>query len=528
MKDKFYITTAIPYVNARPHIGFALEAIQADVVARYMRTLGRDVWFLSGTDEHGAKISRAAQAAGKDVREFVDEHAELFKKLLAVLGISNDDFIRTSDENRHFPGAAALWRLISKNGDLVKKTYQGLYCVGHEAFVTEKDLVRGKCVDHNAEPERLEEENYFFRLSRYAGKIKRAIESGELKIIPETRKNEILALIKSGLEDVSFSRPAKDIPWGVPVPDDPSQNMYVWCDALANYISAMGFGHSDDEKFKKFWPADMHVIGKDILRFHAAIWPGMLMSAGLALPKSIFVHGFIVVGGKKMSKTLGNVVDPFDLIERFSAEVARYYFLREVSPNEDGDFTEEKFLTAYNANLANGLGNYVARVSKMIADYFGGELNKPGIAKLSSVPLTFSPELFRERYGRGIETFGIDLFISEKIGPQYQKAMSEFQFSKAMDEIWRLLGLLDGYIQTYEPFKLVKSDKEKTAAILWQTAYGALEIAWLLGPLMPETSNKIFKIFSVQPGDPKEVERVKIFPHAPLFPRKQIMAQPGG
>lgn len=520
MAGKFYITTAIPYVNARPHIGFALEAIQADAIARYMRMAGRDVWFLTGADEHGSKISRAAQAAGIDIRDFVDENAGCFKKLFGVLNISNDDFIRTSDQTRHFPGAIELWKRIAKSGDLTKAAYKGLYCVGHEAFVTEKDLVDGKCADHQTPPEQLEEENYFFKLSKYTDKIKKAIESGELKIIPETRKNEILALIDSGLEDVSFSRPSKDIPWGVPVPGDPTQTMYVWCDALANYISALGFGSAVEEKFRKLWPADLHVIGKDILRFHAAIWPAMLMSAGLPLPKSILVHGFITVGGKKMSKSLGNVVDPFDVAERYGHEALRYYLLREVPANEDGDFTEEKMLAAYNANLANGLGNYVARVSKMIADYFAGVLEKPDIARLSAVPLTVSSEFFRERYGSGIETFGINLFTQAEIRPQYAKAMEKFQFSGAMDQIWRLLGTLDGYIQVYEPFKLIKTNKEKTEAVLWQTAYGALEVAWLLRPFMPETSDKIFKIFSVSPGDPKEIEQVKIFPHAPLFPRK--------
>lgn len=520
MADKFYITTAIPYVNARPHIGFALEAIQTDVIARYMRICGRDVWFLSGTDEHGAKVSRAAKAANKSINEFVDENSSHFKKLLEVLNISSDDFIRTSDQARHFPGAVELWKRIAKSGDLAKSIYRGLYCVGCEAFITEKDLVRGKCPDHDAIPESLEEENYFFKLSKYADRVKKIIESGELNIIPEKRKNETLALIESGLEDVSFSRPAKDISWGVPVPGDPTQTMYVWSDALVNYISALGFGGSDEDKFKKFWPADAHVIGKDIFRFHTIIWPGMLMSAGLPLPKTIYVHGFIVVGGKKMSKSLGNVVDPFDVAERYGSEALRYYLLREIPAGEDGDFTEEKMLAAYNANLANGLGNYVARISKMIADYFAGILVRPDVARLSAVPLTISPEFFRERYGKDIETFGVNFFIQTQIRPQYAKAMDRFQFSGAMDQIWRLLGALDGYIQTYEPFKLVKLDKEKTEAVLWQTAYGALEVAWLVRPFMPETSNKIFKIFSVEPGDPKEVDQIKIFPHAPLFPRK--------
>ena len=305
--NKFYITTSIAYVNAPPHIGFALESLQADVLARWRRQKGEEGFFLTGTDEHGAKIARAAEVAGKTPRELVDENAEKFRELKKSLNLSWDNFIRTSDEKVHWPVAQELWRRLEKAGDLYKKSYQGLYCVGHEAFVTQKDLENGKCRDHQKEPEIIEEENWFFRLSKYSEVIKEKVESGELKIVPETRKNEILSLLREGLEDISFSRPSKDLSWGVPVPDDDTQTMYVWADALSNYISGRG-GISEWEKH----PADIHLIGKDILRFHAAIWPGMLLSAGLPLPKAIYVHGHILSNGQKMSKSLGNVVDPFE------------------------------------------------------------------------------------------------------------------------------------------------------------------------------------------------------------------------
>ena len=276
------------------------------------------------------------------MENFVDENSAKFRELTKKLNISNDDFIRTSDKNRHWPGARLLWKKLVEVGDIYKGKYSGYYCVGCEAYIKESDLINGKCPYHYAEPEKIEEENYFFRLSRYADEIKKRIESGELKILPESGKNEILAVIRKGIEDISFSRPVEKLAgWGVPVPNNDSQLMYVWCDALANYVSALGYGSGDESNFQKFWPADLHVIGKDILRFHALIWPAMLMSAKLPLPKKLFVHGFIISDGKRMSKTLGNVIDPFDLIERYGVDAARYYLLREITPFGDGDITEK-------------------------------------------------------------------------------------------------------------------------------------------------------------------------------------------
>src|SRR3989338_2326616 len=382
---KFYITTAIDYVNAKPHIGHAIEKIQADVLARFHRQKGDEVWFLTGTDEHGAKIARAAQAAGKDPKDFVDDGAGHFKDLKKALNLSWDDFIRTSSQKRHWPGAQKLWLKLFEAGDLYKKSYKGLYCVGHEAFITEKDLVDGKCRDHQTAPELIEEENWFFRLSKYSDKIKSVIESGELKIIPESRENEILSLIRQGLEDVSFSRPRKDLSWGIPVPNDPEHTMYVWCDALTNYITAIGYGQEQNIEISKYrnfeywWPADLHIIGKDILRFHTAIWPGMLLSAGLPLPKAIFVHGFITVEGQKMSKTIGNVIAPVEQ-KKPGTDPVRYYLLREIPSYEDGDFSYKKFEERYNGDLANGIGNLVARVTTI------GQ-------KLGNIPFNFAEDI---------------------------------------------------------------------------------------------------------------------------------------
>lgn len=468
MREKFYITTAIYYVNAPPHLGHALEKVQADAIARYQRLLDREVYFLTGTDEHGIKIIHSAQSANKDIKNFVDENSAKVVELTKKLNISNDDFIRTSDKERHWPGAQLLWKKLVEAGDIYKGKYSGYYCVGCEAYVKEGDLIGGKCPYHYAEPEKIEEENYFFKLSRYADKIIKKIESGGLKILPESGKNEILAVIRGGIEDISFSRPAEKLAgWGVPVPDDDSQLMYVWCDALANYVSAIGYG-SDEKKFQKYWPADLHIIGKDILRFHALIWPAMLLSAKSSLPKTIFVHGFIISGGKRMSKTLGNVIDPFDLIDRYGAGAVRYYLLREITPFGDGDITEEKFKKAYNANLANGLGNLVARVMKMSEQYLENK----------ELGIMFSPKANPRR-------------VYYELPEDYKKLMDNFELSKTMDLIWQKISEMDLCIQKTQPFKLIKEDEEKAKKILRELVSGLWDIALMLKPFLPGTSEKI-------------------------------------
>ena len=484
MRRFFYLTTSIAYVNAPPHIGFALESVQADVYARYYKKLGKNVYFLTGTDEHGVKIVRAAEAANKMPKEFVDENSEKFKNLKSALNLSWDNFIRTSDRKIHWPVAQELWKRLKDNGDIYKRTYKGLYCVGHEAFVTQKDLVGGKCADHQKEPEVIEEENWFFKLSKYTDEIKRLITDGELRIVPETRKNEILSLLNEGLEDISFSRPSKDLKWGIPVPDDSSQTMYVWADALSNYISGLGGIKAWEEH-----SADIHFIGKDILRFHAAIWPAMLLSAGLPLPKLIFVHGHIMSGGQKMSKSLGNVIDPFELVKKYGVDAVRYFLLREIPSDGDGDFSYEKFEDRYNGDLANGLGNLVARVAAI------GE--KLGEIKIEQ---SFFDRLFSS--GGGSASGG-------KKDP-YEKLFNDFKLDEVLEKIWEEIHVLDRRINEEKPWS------EKDGAILKKeiAEYGKkiINIADALYPFMSETSEKIKEHFSLSGGILKIKKGVNLFP----------------
>ncbi len=474
MSKTFYITTPIFYPNANLHMGHAYTTVIADILARYHRLAGEEVYLLTGADENTEKAARAARAAGDEPRAYLDGIVANFKNLFGTLEISYDQFIRTSDEKVHWPGAEAFWKKLAGAGDLYKSSYEGLYCVGHEAFITEKDLVNGKCPDHNEAPERIKEENYFFRLSKYTAKVKEKIETGEFEIMPETRKNEILALLERGLSDVSFSRPAEKVTLGIPVPNDPTQKMYVWCDALTNYVSALGYGR-DEKLFKKFWPADAHVIGKDILRFHAAIWPAMLLSAGLPLPKRLFVHGMITSGGVKMSKTLGNVIDPQELISEYGAEAVRYFLARHISPFEDGDLTRESFKEAYNANLANGLGNLVSRIMKMAEAYL-------------PVPVTIPENTIPQNF---IDAFGT------------------YNVQAAADVVWKKISEMDERIQKTEPFKLVKTDRAKAEEIIRGLAVDLYTVARMLNPLMPQTMEKI-----------KQAVKENKMPVTPLFPRK--------
>jgi len=452
-----------------PHIGFAFESVQADIIARYHRFLGEDTFFLTGTDEHGTKVAKAAKEAGENPKEFVDEIAEKVKELKEVLNLSNDDFIRTTDQKRHWPAVKKVWLKLKESGDIYKKKYQAFYCSGCEAFITKKDLIDGKCAIHQTKPEIVDEENYFFKLSKYAKAIEKAIEKDELKIIPETRKNEILSFIKQGLEDVSFSRPRGKLQWGIPVPDDENQTLYVWADALTNYISAIGY-FEETEQFKTLWPADVHCIGKDIIRFHAIIWPGMLLSLGLLLPKIIFVHGFITVVGQKMSKSLGNVIDPFELVKKYGStsspqvgtDAVRYFLLREIPPFEDGDFTYEKFEARYNADLASGLGNLVARVIT-IAEKLPYELRiKPNYE--------FKKEI-------------------KKTWKNWHEALDNFKFNESLISVWELISFCDRYVEKKRPWE--KSEKQKSTIPNLQ--FAITEIAKLLEPFLPETSEKILK-----------------------------------
>ena len=470
-KKKFYITTSLPYTNALPHIGFALELVQADVLARYHRELGQDVFFLTGTDEHGVKIVKAAKAAGKTPKEFTDEISAKYKELSKVVNASNDDFIRTTDQNRHWPIVQKVWLKAKDNNDIYKRQYKGLYCSGCEAFITKKDLKDGKCLIHQREPEVVEEENYFFRLSRYEKEVKKAIEGGRVKIIPEVRKNEMLSFISHGLEDISFSRPRKDLQWGIPVPGDDTQTIYVWADALANYLSALEY--DKDQKYKKYWPADIQCLGKDILKFHAIFWLGILLSLKLSLPKSIFVHGFITVGGQKMSKSLGNTVDPIELVKKYGADAVRYFLLRELPPTEDGDFTYEKFEKRYNADLASGLGNLVARVVA---------LGLKSGTKKQKVKIT----------NKGLKS------LIDQSRKECYSSLDKFRFNEALGAIWNLIGFCDRYIEKERPWEAGKNQKE----VIYNLLFAIGEIAEFLKPFLPETSDEISKQLEIKKSEP--------------------------
>jgi len=460
-------------------MGHAYTTIICDILARARRLQGDDVYFLTGADENTEKVVRAAKEVGENTQKYLDDIIENFRDLFTKLEITNDQFLRTSDEKKHWPGVIEIWKRLVKSGDIEKRSYEGLYCVGHEAFITEKDLIDGKCPDHNEKPQLLKEENYFFKLSKYTGQIKEKIKSDEFKVIPDSRKKEILALLDRGLEDISFSRSASKMSVGIPVPEDSSQRIYVWGDALTNYISALGFGR-DDDLYKKFWPANVQVIGKDILRFHAAIWPGMLLSAGLPLPKKLLVHGFITSGGKKMSKSLGNTVDPISLINDYGAEAVRYYLARHISPFEDGDLTEESFKEIYNANLANGLGNLVSRIMKMA---------ESNIEKLKE------------------ET--IEKLEVEKIPKEFFDYLEKFEINKACDYIWSEIGEMDKYIQDNQPFKVVKINKEEGSKMISDLVVRLHSVAQMLNPILPETSVKI-----------KALIKQNKTPDKPLFARK--------
>ena len=471
-KKKFYITTAIDYVNAFPHLGHALEKIQADVLARYHRFLGEEVFFLTGTDDNSLKNVQAAREEGIPVKKLVDRNAKRFRELKKTLNLSFDDFIRTT-EKRHIKGAQKLWLACKK--DIYKKVYRGLYCVGCEAFYKENELINGLCPEHKTKSELVEEENYFFQLPKYQNQLKKLIEKDEVKIVPQTRKNETLSFINSGLQDFCISRSAKRAHgWGIEVPGDPTQRQWVWFDALSSYINAPGYPE-DDKKFKKYWPADIHVIGKGILRFHAIYWTALLLSAKLALPKTIFVHGYLTSAGQKMSKSLANIVDPFELVKKYGTDPVRYFLLREIPPTEDGDFTGQKFEGRYNADLASGLGNLVARVITMAAKF-----RIPAFAK--------------SRAGKQNSK------IINNTWKNYKKALDNFKFNEALIAVWGLISWSDKYIEKERPWE---GGKEK---VINDLLFALENIAQMLEPFLPETAEKILK-------------QLKTKKSQPLFPR---------
>lgn len=466
-KRKFYITTAIPYVNAEPHVGHALEFVQADVIARYHSLKGEEVLLLSGADENALKNVQAAEGAGAGVQEFVDANAALFVDLARSLNVRFDVFQKGSDRDRHYPSSQELWRRCATAGDIYKKSYEGLYCVGCEAFYTPEELTpAGECPEHPGRKlENVSEENYFFRLSRYRDRIIRLIRSGELTIIPETRKNEMLAFLEEPLEDISISRTNERARnWGVPVPGDDTQRIYVWFDALNIYQSGIGFGW-DEARYQKWWPADVHLIGKGIIRFHAVYWPAFLLSAGLEPPRSLAVHGYLTVNGQKMSKTIGNVVNPFDLIARYGAEPLRYFLLREIPFGEDGDFSEEKFRAVYSGELANGLGNLVARVAAL------GE-------RVS--PIAFDAVRDAEP--------GVRTAVAE-VHRRVTDDTEALRLHEALGAIWRTIAFADRYISETKPWEA--GDPSNLSHTIGNAAYLVTTIGTLLVPFLPGAAERI-------------------------------------
>lgn len=465
-KQFLYITTAIPYINGAPHIGHAMDYTLADIWARYQRQQGRQVRFQVGTDEHGNKIAAKAAEQGVAPKTYADSMYAVFESFIQKLGVEYTDFIRTTDVH-HEAAVQYIWQKLQPY--IYKGTYEGWYCVGCESFVTDKEAAdnNGVCPNHNQPYQRLSEENYYFKLSEFGPQIKEAIDKHHFDIMPAFRKNEILALLESGLTDVSVSRPKRNLSWGIPVPGDPEQVMYVWIDALSNYITVLGY--PDNSEWEAYWPADIQVIGKDILRFHAAIWPAMLLALGLPLPKSLLVHGHVVVGGTKMSKTLGNVVDPIEIINDYGVDAFRYFFSRHIPTLDDGDFTWEKFEAAYNGELANDLGNLVSRIAKMVLNYQAGVV-------------------------------GDELQAEHDTGP-YRAAMDSLQFNKALDELWVMVRSLNQYLESVKPWELAKQlgkdpDVEKHIGEILAHGVGTLnQIASMLVPFMPQTARIIQDTF---------------------------------
>lgn len=468
MGKPFYLTTTLPYVNAEPHIGFALEVVQADIIARYHQLAGDEVFFNTGTDEHGIKVYRKASEVGKSPKEYVDEYAEKFRNLKSILGLSDDiHFIRTTDRN-HIQATQEFWKRCADNGFIDKKLYKTKYCIGCELEKTDSELEGGKCTIHPHLPiEISEEENYFFKFSAFQGTLRTLYKEHPDFVVPDFRFNEIKAFVDRGLEDFSISRLKEKMPWGVPVPGDEKHVMYVWFDALVNYISTLGWpGNIQD--FEKFWgtkdaPNAIQFAGKDNLRQQSAMWQAMLMATGLPTSKQIVIHGFITSGGQKMSKSVGNVIDPLKIVEEYGTEALRFYLARHVSSFEDSDFTLEKFKESYNADLANGLGNFASRVLKMVE-----------MVKSSGEPLALGPNL-------------ANTSTSEK----YQNFLETYNFNKATELVWEQIAFGDGVIQEKKPFELLNTDKGKAVGILADLVQRLWRVSVMLEPFMPETSKKI-------------------------------------
>ena len=480
---RWFISTSIPYVNARPHLGFALEIIQADALARFRRSQGSEVHFLTGTDDNSLSNVRAAESEGISVRELVDRHSTAFFDLREVLDLSFDDFIETSSDPRHAPAVHRLWKLCEASGDIYKQAYRGLYCVGCELFYTESEVADGRCPFHLSQLELVEEENFFFRLSRYQDTLERALESDRVRIEPLERRNEALGLLRSGLEDISISRSShRGRGWGIPVPGDESQIIYVWFDALANYISALGYAE-DAEAFERFWLSGdvrAHVIGKDIVRQHALYWPAFLLSAGLPLPTVIYVHGFLSISGRKISKSLGSGVDPVELARVYGPDAIRYYLLAKVPSLKDSDFSLQTFDRVYRSDLADQLGNLVSRAVALARKDGGIASSATGFPDGASQLVEAALNLAQD-----IEGF-----------------VGAFDFSAALNAIWGLVREANRFVVEAKPWERPPQSEERSAVV-----YLLLEtLRWVaihLEPFLPGTANEILgKLGLVSPGTP--------------------------
>ena len=480
MEKNLYITTAIPYVNSLPHIGNAMDYLIADIWARYQIQNGRQVRLQVGTDEHGNKIAQKALETNMDPKAYVDSMYINFENLVKKMNVSYTDFIRTTDEH-HMKSVQYIWQKLEPY--IYKSKYEGWYCTGCEAFYTDKEVqvLGGVCPDHQKNFEQIAEENYYLKASAFSDKIRQAVIDKTMHIVPDFRANEFLELIKDGVKDVSISRPRKNLSWGIPVPGDPDQVMYVWIDALANYITVLGY--PDKQDFAQYWPADVQVVGKDILRFHAGIWPAMLLGLGLELPKNLLVHGHIGMDGGKISKSVGNVINPVEIIDSYGLDGFRYFFSRHIPTLEDGDFSWEKFENAYNNELGNELGNSLQRVASMITKYQAGVIG--------------------------------DIPKHEHDMTLYHRAMDDFEFDKALDEVWLMIRSLNQYIDTVQPWQIAKNiGKDPEAESHMSEALGncvssLIQIGDLLVPFLPQTARVIHSTFDTG---------VIVAP-APLFPK---------
>jgi methionyl-tRNA synthetase len=505
MTKHYYITTPIYYINDVPHIGHAYTTCACDVMARFKRMTGHDVFFLTGVDEHGQKAERAALGHGVGAQAFADSMVHRFTDLWTLLSITNTGFVRTT-EARHRKVVQYLFDTARKNGDIYLGEYEDWYCIPCESYFTELQLREGNCPDCGRGVERLKEETYFFRLSKYGEPLIRHIEQHQGFVMPEVRRNEVMSFLKSGLRDLSVSRTTFE--WGIPVPSDPKHVIYVWFDALANYLTGVGF-HGDMDLFERFWPCDAHVIGKDILRFHAVYWPSFLLSAGIGLPRQVFAHGWWTVEGQKMSKSLGNVIDPVEVVNAYGVDEFRFFLFREVPFGLDGDFSKEAIVNRINGDLANDFGNLVSRSANMIGKFLHGKVMKPDQAG------------------------GSDAHVLDRIRALiagYEADMSAFSFYKALNNVFEITGLLNRYIDSEAPWKLAKENPARLPTVLYNVWNGVRLAALLLYPFMPTKTNQAWKAIGIQrgigdadfgtetqfyyDGELSEVQKI-----APIFPR---------